>query len=91
MQEAAWGRVEETMTKTTEAGQYVDGKWVSDFRRGLDVAYRSMALSPQLARGQVWCLTCGATQKIDSADCLRTGWPKCCGTTMSISSPEEQK
>lgn len=45
--------------------------------------------SPQLARGRVWCLECGRTQKVHSADCLRHGWPLCCGYTMSISSPEE--
>jgi Zn finger protein HypA/HybF involved in hydrogenase expression len=46
---------------------------------------------PSLARGQVWCLTCGRTQKVDSAKCLQTGWPKCCGETMTIDSPEERK
>ena len=45
---------------------------------------------PQLRRGQVWCTTCGATQKVDGAKCLRTGWPKCCGYTMTIDSPEER-
>jgi hydrogenase maturation factor HypF (carbamoyltransferase family) len=46
---------------------------------------------PQLARGRVWCLTCGATIHVDSASCLRKGWPKCCGYTMTIDSPEERK
>lgn len=45
---------------------------------------------PQLQRGQVWCTKCGATKKISSADCLRHGWPKCCGYTMTIDSPEER-
>jgi Zn finger protein HypA/HybF involved in hydrogenase expression len=54
--------------------------------------YRDMATSsPQMARGQVWCHACGATQKVDSADCLRRGWPKCCGSTMSIDSPDERR
>lgn len=44
---------------------------------------------PSLSRGQVWCRTCGHTEKVDSADCLRTGWPKCCGYTMTIDSPAE--
>lgn len=44
---------------------------------------------PALTRGQVWCLSCGRTERVDSAHCLRHGWPKCCGETMSISSPSE--
>lgn len=45
---------------------------------------------PQLTRGQVWCRHCGSTRKVNSADCLRHGWPKCCGYTMTLDSPEEQ-
>lgn len=44
---------------------------------------------PKLARGQVWCRTCGMTKKVDPAECLRYGWPKCCGQTMTIDAPEE--
>ena len=47
--------------------------------------------TPQLARNQVWCRSCGSTKKVDSAQCFRHGWPKCCGHTMTIDSPEEQK
>ena len=43
----------------------------------------------KLKRGQVWCLECGRTIKINSAGCLTGGWPKCCGYTMSLDSPEE--
>lgn len=46
---------------------------------------------PQLARGQVWCRQCGSTQRTESAKAMRYGWPKCCGYTMTIDSPEEQK
>ncbi len=42
---------------------------------------------PALQRGQVWCYRCGHTEKVDSAQCLRRGWPKHCGETMSIDSP----
>lgn len=45
---------------------------------------------PQLKRGQVWCRECGHSQRIHSAGALRHGWPKCCGYTMTIDSPEEQ-
>ena len=56
-----------------------------------DAMYRDMASSsPQMARGQVWCHSCGNTQKVDSAGCLRHGWPKCCGATMTIDSPQER-
>ena len=46
---------------------------------------------PQLRRGRVWCHSCSHTEKVDSAECLAHGWPKCCGQTMSIDSPEERK
>jgi len=46
---------------------------------------------PALTRGQVWCRSCGATQKVDSAVALRHGWPKCCGYTMTIDAPEPKK
>lgn len=45
---------------------------------------------PQLARGQVWCRSCGSTRRVDSEGALSRGWPKCCGYTMTIDSPEEQ-
>lgn len=43
---------------------------------------------PSLARGQVWCKECRATRKVDSAECFRSGWPKCCGYTMTIDHPD---
>lgn len=46
---------------------------------------------PSLTRGRVWCRTCGRTQRVDSGACLSRGWPKCCGFTMTIDSPEEQR
>lgn len=45
---------------------------------------------PQLKRGQVWCVSCGATYKVNATNCLGSGWPMCCGQTMSIDSPEER-
>lgn len=53
-------------------------------RRAVD---RLCSQDPALARGQVWCRTCGATRKVDSAECLRSGWPLCCGETMTIDDP----
>jgi hypothetical protein len=46
---------------------------------------------PALKRGMVWCTTCGRPQSINAAKCLQSGWPKCCGYTMTIDSPEERK
>lgn len=45
---------------------------------------------PQLARGVVWCTDCGRSQKVDAARHLLRGWPRCCGYTMTIDSPEER-
>lgn len=46
---------------------------------------------PKLARGQVWCRTCGRTERVDSAECMRSGWPKCCGSTMTVDAPAERQ
>lgn len=46
---------------------------------------------PSLSRGKVWCTTCGVSRRVDSADALRYGWPKHCGYTMTIDSPEERQ
>lgn len=45
---------------------------------------------PSLARGMVWCTVCKRKQKVDAADCFRNGWPKCCGYTMTIDSPQKR-
>lgn len=53
--------------------------------------YSTLARSHRkLERGRVWCRTCGRSQANDSATSLRHGWPKCCGYTMTIDSPDEQ-
>lgn len=51
---------------------------------------RLATVHPSLARGQVWCRTCGASRGVNTAGALRDGWPKCCGYTMTIDSPEER-
>lgn len=51
--------------------------------------HRSLAnSSPDLAAGLVYCRTCGRVRRVDSAHCLRHGWPKCCGYTMTLGSAE---
>jgi L-rhamnose isomerase len=47
---------------------------------------------PSLIRGMVWCRHCNKSRRVDPAECLRSGWPKCCkGTTMSIEKPAPVK
>jgi len=36
---------------------------------------------------RVWCKKCGREQAVDAARCLASGWPKCCGYTMTIDDP----
>ncbi len=45
---------------------------------------------PQLARGIVWCTICERSQRVNSSAALSQGWPKCCGYTMTVDSPEER-
>jgi hypothetical protein len=53
--------------------------------------YQKMAEQvPQLSRGKVWCVSCGSSRDVDAAECLASGWPRCCGATMTIDSPEER-
>jgi len=47
-------------------------------------------LTPALQRGLVWCTVCGRRQAVDSAQCFRSGWPLCCGYTMTIDSPQKR-
>lgn len=46
---------------------------------------------PSLLDGRVVCGRCGQTRVVDAARCLREGWPKCCGQTMSLETKEGQK
>ena len=55
----------------------------------MDIHKQLTTTIPQLARGQVWCRTCGTTQRVDSAQAMRSGWPKCCGYTMRLESTKE--
>jgi len=54
-------------------------------------AYRRAGEShPKLSRGRVWCPTCGRTYIVNAGECLRLGWPECCGETMTIDAPAER-
>jgi|GEM_PF-4398906 len=50
-----------------------------------------VAGSDKLKRGIVWCTECGVHRHVDSEDCFKHGWPKHCGYTMTIDSPEERE
>ena len=39
----------------------------------------------------VECDRCGQKQAVDFAKCLRAGWPKCCGETMKLNSPQKDE
>jgi hypothetical protein len=57
--------------------------------------YKDLANShPKLQQGFVHCKSCGRVEKVDSAECLRSGWPECCGYTMTLGlagdSPKEE-
>jgi hypothetical protein len=47
--------------------------------------------SPALSREMVWCKNCGRSMKVNSVECLKHGWPKCCNQTMTIDSPKERE
>lgn len=44
---------------------------------------------PSLMSGKVWCGRCGRARDVDAAKCLRDGWPRCCGTTVSLEQRNE--
>ena len=51
----------------------------------LDEFYKSLSeTNPGLKDGIVNCKICWRKEMVDSAHCLRYGWPKCCGQTMSL-------
>ena len=59
------------------------------YHKGMSDLYDRIAQDvPKIARGKVWCRSCGRMQRVDGADALRNGWPKCCGATMTIDSPQ---
>ena len=45
---------------------------------------------PQFKRGLVWCGKCGKVERVNVITCLSGRWPICCGSTMTIDSPEER-
>lgn len=72
--------------KPVEAG---DGSYGGLVLEAFDRMEAANAI-PQLARGRVWCLSCGVSRQVNSAKCLRDGWPTCCGETMTIDHPMER-
>lgn len=53
------------------------------------IDYQKIASShPDLKRCKVWCRTCRHEQQVDPAEALKSGWPKCCGFTMTVDHPD---
>jgi hypothetical protein len=49
--------------------------------------HSGIAEAAGIAQSSVTCRFCGQTKKVDGGECLRTGWPACCGQTMSLDRP----
>lgn len=45
---------------------------------------------PQPKAGIVHCHECGNSIRVNAAYCLRSGWPKCHGQTMSLDPAKEK-
>lgn len=57
----------------------------------LQKTYDALANIPAIKRGQVWCTVCGHMQRVDGGAAISgASWPKHCGFTMTIDSPEER-
>lgn len=63
---------------------------MTDIASRVERVRTSIADIPQIKRGQVWCRACGFTRKTDGMKAITSGWPKHCGYTMTLDSPEEQ-
>lgn len=75
----------ETKDRFDQGGKAAEAEVASALR----ALHEKLAQShPSLERGRVWCRHCRRTQRVDSAERLRTGWPKCCGYTMTIDHPD---
>ena len=63
---------------------------MKDLTQRVSGFWADVAEIPQIKRGIVWCHSCGRRQSVNGVNCMQTGWPECCGYTMSIDSPEER-
>ena len=56
------------------------------------IDYQAIANShPKLAAGMAYCHSCERSQHVNSGAAPKTGWPKCCGYTMSLDTPEDRR
>ena len=53
----------------------------------MTIADKLIDCHPKLSARKVWCRSCRRSQHVENG--FRTGWPKCCGYTMTIDPPEE--
>ena len=37
-----------------------------------------------IKKAHVKCSQCNSEHDVDGGECLRTGWPECCGKTMTL-------
>ena len=51
---------------------------------GLRNIHEKIADDAGLKRARVECRGCGQRREVDGAECLRRGWPQCCGETMGL-------
>lgn len=48
------------------------------------ISEKAVSTDQATKEGRVFCKACGNTFKVDSAKCIQTGWPSCCGATMAL-------
>lgn len=60
---------------------------LKDISRAAAQAY----LEQEPVQGRVYCRTCKGSKRVDATECLSSGWPKCCGYTMTIDPPESER
>lgn len=67
-------------------------EWISvEDVMGIETFKNEVLEIPQIKRGIVWCTKCGREQRVNPGEAMfGGGWPKCCGFTMTIDSPEER-
>lgn len=39
----------------------------------------------------VRCATCSRTKQVNYSECIRRGWPRCCGATMRLEGSPDRK
>jgi len=61
-----------------------------DFKDKIAGPLRVLIRNARPLRGWVWCRNCMRRQRVNATRCLKHGWPKCCGCTMTIDPPNSE-